>query len=884
MTEDREPRQSAEGGPIAQASGPGAIANAFAIEYAHVRPVAVDPAVLAGALRLLGTLPLDRVPKPDGIPAGSRRPPMPQNRLLAGRDEDLKALASRIKADEDGPPTVVVSGIGGVGKTQLANEFAHRYGRLFAGGVYWLNLADPASIREEVAACGGAGAMDLRPDFHALPLKARVDAVLGEWQGDLPRLLILDDCADGPTLAGVRPSTGGCRVLATSRGPISEPALGVGAFGLEPLGRGASVELLRAYHGGEGEAILGDIAAELGDLPLALDLAGRYLRSYRHDTDAHRYLRELKSDEVLGHRSLLEPDEREVSPTGHDMSVARTFVVSYRRLDGGDETDRLAIRLLARAARFGPGEPIDRRLLLSAVDATEEGPTNRQLHARERALQRLVGLGLASESEGGPVRMHKLVAGFARLEVEDDGARADVERAVAFYTLHAVRSGQPVRLEPLMPHLRHAVDCVLARGEEPAYPARFAMGHALMARGYPAEAVPHLRSSVDYNATRLGYTDWLTMRQRGDLATATRRARDLDGAMDVLEPLLEDRRNHLPQPHEDVASTLITMGATKKDQGLLHEVGPLYGEALAIREAVLERMDADDPERRQLLRDLSDIHNNLGALRMDLGRPAEAAPSFRRSLSIREDLDETEHEKYAGTSMALGAALALLGDHQNARARLARALCVHRRALREGDPRLVRPLVMLGAVLADAALDGAFGDTGRREALGEARERLDEALDLLVTEHGEDHPLTAAVTGVAARVAAVQGRREDASSLRGRAEATRGAVLRWAAAQADAEFLSGWADSFGSHGLYEEAEIYGRRALELRRSADADGGPGVADAEFALGRLLQLLGRDAEAAKHLEEALSIREALLGEREPATELARACLAHLRRRGQ
>ena len=849
----------------------------------------------AAAERLLAGLPLDRVPEPGGVPAGSRRPPMPPNRLLVGRDEDLKDLAARIKEDSAGPPTVVVSGIGGVGKTQLVGEFAHRYGRFFAGGVYWLNLSDPASAREEVAACGGTEGMGLSDDFHALPLEERVAAVMNEWHRDLPRLIVLDDCADGPTLAGVHPSAGGCRVLATSRGPISDRALGIEAFGLEPLGRGASVELLRAYHGGAGDEKLGEIAEELGDLPLALDLAGRFLRRFRHTTDPGEYLEELRSEDVLNHPSLLDPDEREVSPTGHDMSVARTFVVSYRRLDGGDEIDRLAIRLLARAARFAPGEPIDRRLLLSAVNATEGGPAAGQLHERERALQRLVDLGLVTESEAGPVRMHKLVAASARSGVEDDGARADVERAIAHHSLEAVRTRQPVRLEPLMPHLRHAVGGAVQRGEKPAYPARFAMGHALLARGDAAEAVPHLRSSAEYNTARLRNETgldpqerdrlfWLAMRQRNDLAAAMRRAEDFDGASGVLEPLLEDRRNHLPQPHEDVASTLLNMGATKKDQGLLHEVGPLYEEALGIREEVLERMDADDPERRQLLRDLAESHNNLGALQMDLGRPAEAAPSFRRALDIHEDLDEVEHEKYAGTSMALGAALALLGDHRNARLRLERALGACRGALREGDPRLIRPLVLLGAVLADAALDRPPGDADAGEALGAARELLEEALDLLETEHGEDHPLTAAVMALASRVAEGEGRGEDASSLCKRAEATRGAVLGWAEAESGAEFLYRWADAFGSHGLYGEGEIYGRRALEVSRSAgpDAgpDGGPPIADAEFALGRLLQLLGRNSEAERHLGEALSIRQATLGRRDPATQLVAACLAYLR----
>lgn len=306
----------------------------------------------------------------------------------------------------------------------------------------------------------------------------------------------------------------------------------------------------------------------------------------------------------------------------------------------------------------------------------------------------------------------------------------------------------------------------------------------------------------------------------------------------------------------------------------------MYEEALGVREEVLARMDADDPERRQLLRDLAESYNNLGALRMDLGRPGQAAPNFRRALDIREDLDEVEHERYAGTSMALGAALALLGDYQNARARVERALGVHRRTLREGDPRLIRPLVLLGAVLADAAVDRPPGVTDTREVLGAAREHLEEALDLLETEHGEDHPLTAAVMALASRVAEGEGRGEDASSLRERAETTRGAVLGWAEAEPAAEFLYRWADAFGSHGLYEEAEIYGRKALEVNRSAGPDGAPGIADAEFVLGRLLQLLGRNSEAERHLEEALSIRQGTLGRRDPPTQLVTACLAYLR----
>ena len=70
--------------------------------------------------------------------------------------------------------------------------------------------------------------------------------------------------------------------------------------------------------------------------------------------------------------------------------------------------------------------------------------------------------------------------------------------------------------------------------------------------------------------------------------------------------------------------------------------------------------------------------------------------------------------------------------------------------------------------------------------------------------------------------------------------------------------------------------------LDMRRIAPAGEKLEVASAEFALGRLLQLQGRDAEAAEHLQLALDILEAILGGDNPETELVRDCLSYARRR--
>lgn len=305
----------------------------------------------------------------------------------------------------------------------------------------------------------------------------------------------------------------------------------------------------------------------------------------------------------------------------------------------------------------------------------------------------------------------------------------------------------------------------------------------------------------------------------------------------------------------------------------------MYEEAIGIREAVLARMPTDHPERRQLLRDLAESHNNLSALSMDLGRPHEAAPSFRRALDIYEGLEETEHERHANTTMRYGAVLGLLGDFEGARSRLESALRVHRRILQEENTRIVKNLILLGALLAGEAERGGGSTVAQRqEILEAARVHLGEALGPLSQQWGEDHPLTAGVMQVAANVAEAQGRQPNASSLRAKADAIRGAVLRGT----DADYIGNGTEIFAARGLYDEAELYGRRALELRRSPDAGGGLRVAEVQFALGRLLLLLGRDPEAAQHLEEALALREAGLGRGDPATELVRDCLTYLRGR--
>ena len=152
-------------------------------------------------------------------------------------------------------------------------------------------------------------------------------------------------------------------------GPVGGDLRGA-ALPLGILQRDESLALLRHHRPdlAAGDADSEAIAAELGDLPLALHLAGSFLARYRQAITPAAYLAQLRQPTLLAHRSLQGGAlTRELSPTQHEQHVARTFALSYDRLDPADPTDASALALLARAAYFAPGQPIPRDLLLATI-------------------------------------------------------------------------------------------------------------------------------------------------------------------------------------------------------------------------------------------------------------------------------------------------------------------------------------------------------------------------------------------------------------------------------------------------------------------------------------------------------------------------------------
>jgi tetratricopeptide (TPR) repeat protein len=693
----------------------------------------------ADVAELLAALPTDKLPPGGALPAGSRMP-LERNPRFVGRQPELLRLAATLKRGHisspeigDGPkvedhlhvlrqPTqagraIAVAGLGGVGKTQLACEFVHRCGRFFAGGVFWITCADPAAVPAEIAACGDRGGLHVRPNFGELPLEQQVQLVLDEWRKPIPRLLVFDNCETPELLERFFPREGGARALLTSRRAGWQTELGIATLDLEVLPRAASLALLRAHQPDADADLLDAIAQELGDLPLALHLAGSYLARYRYETDAAGYLDSLRISSPLGHLSL---QGRTLLPTEHDGNVARTFALSYDQLDQDDPIAKLALGLLQGAACLAPSQPIPEALVRLALDADGEDAAKAARAGFEMgsAIDQLVELGLMRAEADHALWLHRLVAVFTRDRAGTslERVRARVERALGAEAERLNKQRDPAPLRGWQVHLRHVADDALRRGDEMAADLGHALAEHLYQTGDYAAARAYHELVLNIRRTLLGSNHPAIARSLTQIGKALLFYGDAIHAQPYFEQALEIQQQTLGD-HADTATTLNHLGFLLMRHEQLDAAQPYHEQALRIRRRIL----GDHHPA------VADSFSNLAYIEYARGHLNAAQALLQQALFVQRKATGDEHPDTARLLIHLGELLTAQSKFEEAESVFNQAMVILERELGDNHPETARTLSGLGNV---------------RRLVGDiagAKSYYKRALDVFMNYHGAEH-------------------------------------------------------------------------------------------------------------------------------------------------
>jgi tetratricopeptide (TPR) repeat protein len=551
-------------------------------------------------------------PFPGGT--GLRHLPRGPKPNFTGREPQLDEIAAKLAVGG----RIALTGLGGLGKSRLAIEYAHRHAADYEI-VWWLRAETAATLVEDLALL--AIALGLVPP-GAADLGEAADLALRRLEGESRWLLIFDDAPGPDEIDGYLPKSGAGHVIGTSRElawrelapPLRLPTLPPEDAAAFLVARSGDDDLKGAAPA---------LAMELGRLPLALEQAGAYVEENR--TTLAAYLDAFRTHQA----ELL----REGVPGDYPAPVATAWELSFRAIE--KEAPAAAV-LLELLAFFAP-DAIPMQLFLDYQDHLPDALTDavaRPLGFDRDGVRPALRYSLV-EREGESLSIHRLVQAVTRERIGCDRRTSRITEVVSLIAA--------------------------AFRFDPADPLGWTWCGRLLPHALAASSHADGQSINQEIVTSMLNTAGLYLQSRaqfGEARAAFERALRIDEAVYGSE-------------HPRVATDVNNLGTVLRDLGELVEARAALERALQINEAVY------GPEHPRV----ATAVNGLGNLLRDLGELVEARAAFERALRIDEAVYRSEHPRVATDVNNLGTVLRDLGELVEARAAFERAVSIYERRL-----------------------------------------------------------------------------------------------------------------------------------------------------------------------------------------------------------
>ncbi len=665
-------------------------------------------------------------PPPIGPPPIHNLPYPPLGDLLKGRDDELTKLAESLQGN--GHPTAIIQGhrtlygLGGIGKTRLAVEYAWRLGARYKAALF-VRAESSETLNNGLAALASIDLLDL-PERTAQSQDETIQAVRRWLKANANWLLILDnvDSKEAESeVVKILPALAGGHILITSRLRDWPKTIHKQALDTISLDEARSF-LLKRTEGertadNDDEAQAGHLAEKLDGLPLALEQAGAYIAHTRLSFSAY-----LKIWDQEKERVLVWHDE---AAMGYPASVATTWKTSFDRLQPTAAT-------LLRLSAFLAPEPIPQEMFESEMRRVQEAVEMLRAETGQEAgpgsipeaLAELESYSLISR-QGGAFSVHRVVQEVMQNRTPPEERAKWIEAASKIVDDYSPDRPSDVRTWPiwnvLSPHAaRVALTADTVGLAEPTGRLMGQLALYLVTRGLYSEAEPLMWRSLAIGEASSGNNHPNVAIRLNNLAHLLQTTNRLSEAEPLVARVVTIFESSLGKDHPNVALALNHHAQLLQSTHRLTEAEPLMRRALAIDEMNL------GPQHPNVAIRL----NNLAQLLKDTTRLTEAEPLMERVVIIFES---SLGEKHPNVGVALNN-LALLFKDTNrlseAEPLMRRALAIDEASLGPQHPKVAIRLNNLAQLLKD---------TNR---LTEAVPMMRRALGIKEQSLGADHPST----------------------------------------------------------------------------------------------------------------------------------------------
>ncbi len=816
-----------------------------------------DPESGPGALRYPGG---DR-PQVQNIPT--------RNINFTGRESDLRALREELRSRSVAVLLpLTIQGLGGVGKTQVALEYAHRFGADY-DIVWWMNCGQSQYVDASLADLGQrmreAFGADVPEEGGITEVVQKVLQLLNEGRVGERWLLIYDNAEDIDDLKDLLPSSQG-HVLITSRNE-RWTSLGGTSLQVDVFKREESISHLRRRKPAITEEEADEVAAVLGNMPLAVAAAGALLASSQMSVAEYLQKLEQQSTLTLPERHPLRD---------YPAAVAKAWNLS---LDQLKENSAAAARLLEICSVMAPDISLSLINTQAMADALRDlDPTISEQAMIARLIRRVDLLALIKlDNNAQQIQVHRVVQAVVN-ERMSDGDKATARRVVHQLVVEVRPQGDVddpqtwPRYRLIWPHLR---------------PSEATLSSVARVRQLLIERVRYMWQREDLNRGRRRAKEiessWLTMlsenrepetaeslqrqlfRLQFNLANILRDLARFQEARAIDEEVLAGQLEHLGEEH---LHTLQTRSSLAGDMRALGE----YQEALKLD---LETYRSWSSGYGEEFRGTLSAAHNLALSYLLTGDFRRALAQDRLTFDRRTSVLGPSHPRTFNSGASIARDLLEAGRYQEAVTRIETVWSQCRSTLGDYDRITLNARLLLGVALrcvgrpdhAESHIDGAraglvsgFGEDSSEALAG----RLSQALNWLALGEQEQNGETSGKERFRRAMAAAE-RVRDVYQDRLGPDHPHSLICRLNISTA----LCLYQDYYAAEAAARSAAM----GLQDRLGADH---PYTLAANMVLASVMAYQGERTEAAKLEQLVTDERERVLGSQHPDTLRCRANL--------